>query len=242
MLTEIRGHPVGGYAGSSTFRVIGSSGDRATVSTWAVVDGDGRREPAFYAMRRAYADRLLTVQPRDAHLAVVAVNDSDDAWVGDLVLTRCSFDGVVIAATDLELCVPARASATIAVPDDVERPDDGRTELVVAEVGGVRALWFFCEDRDQVLVEPVLDVTCTPADGGYEVRVTARSLLRDLAVLADKVAPDARVDDMLVTLLPGESAVFRVETGAQVDPDSFADPRVLRSANQLVATAEEQRR
>ena len=35
------------------------------VTSWAAVDGDGRRKPLWYALRRAYADRLLTVQPRD---------------------------------------------------------------------------------------------------------------------------------------------------------------------------------
>jgi beta-mannosidase len=64
--------------------------------------------------------------------------------------------------------------------------------------------------------------------------VTARELAKDVAVLADKVAPDAQVDDMLVTLLPGETAVFTVTTGAAVEPDAFADPTVLRTANQLV--------
>ena len=34
------------------------------VTSWAVVDGDGRRKPAWYALRRAFADRLVTVQPR----------------------------------------------------------------------------------------------------------------------------------------------------------------------------------
>ena len=45
------------------------------MTSWAAVDGDGRRKPLWYALRRAYADRLLTVQPRDGGLAVVAVND-----------------------------------------------------------------------------------------------------------------------------------------------------------------------
>ena len=34
------------------------------VTSWAAVDGDGRRKPLWYALRDAYADRLLTVQPR----------------------------------------------------------------------------------------------------------------------------------------------------------------------------------
>jgi hypothetical protein len=34
------------------------------VTSWAAVDGDGRKKPLWYAMRDAYADRLLTLRPR----------------------------------------------------------------------------------------------------------------------------------------------------------------------------------
>ena len=52
-----------------------------TSSAWAAVDGDGRRKPLWYALRRAYADRLLTIQPRDGGLAVVAVNEGGAAGI-----------------------------------------------------------------------------------------------------------------------------------------------------------------
>ena len=79
-----------------------------------------------------------------------------------------------------------------------------------------------------------LETRARAVDGGYEVSVTARALVKDLAVLADKVAPDARVDAMLLTLLPGESATIGVRALDDVAPEAFLDPRVLRSANQLV--------
>lgn len=70
--------------------------------------------------------------------------------------------------------------------------------------------------------------------GGYRVEVTATTLLKDLALLADKIDPAAEVDDQLVTLLPGESAVFLVRTTATLDPESLLGSEVLRSANQLL--------
>ena len=56
---------------------------------------------------------------------------------------------------------------------------------------------------------------------------------------ADRVAPDGRVDAMLLTLLPGESATIRVTTAADVPREAFLDPLVLRSANQLLDAAPE---
>jgi beta-mannosidase len=47
----------------------------------------------------------------------------------------------------------------------------------------------------------------------------------------------ARVDDQLVTLLPGESVTFAVTSAAVIEDAAWADPTVLRSANQLVVGA-----
>jgi beta-mannosidase len=66
------------------------------------------------------------------------------------------------------------------------------------------------------------------------VHVTARTLQRDVTLLADKVDPDAVVDDAMITLLAGESATFRVRSEVEVDPDVFLRRSVLRSTNQLV--------
>ena len=59
--------------------------------------------------------------------------------------------------------------------------------------------------------------------------------VRDLALLVDRIAPDAEVDEMLVTLLPGESVTFHVTGAEGADPLDFSDPLVLRSVHQLVA-------
>ncbi|WKK73082.1 hypothetical protein Q0F99_09680 [Rathayibacter oskolensis] len=55
--------------------------------------------------------------------------------------------------------------------------------------------------------------------------MTARTLVRELALLADVAAPDAEVDDMLVTLLPGESVTFHVRTASSVARRRSPRPR-----------------
>jgi beta-mannosidase len=72
------------------------------------------------------------------------------------------------------------------------------------------------------------------AAGGYTVTVTATTLQRDVALLADKVAPAAVSDDMLITLLAGETAAFHVRTDQDLDAGALAEWDVLRSANQLL--------
>ncbi len=207
------------------------------VVSWAVVDGDARRKPAWYALRRGYADRLVTIQPRAAGLAVVVVNDTDQPLTDTLQLTRRSFTGAVLAAAEVAVSVPARASHTAPVPPHLATPGTASTELLVADgtaEGVDRALWFFAPDTDLALPVPDLAVSAVAAPDGYRVHVTAGALVRDLALLADRVSANATVDDMLVTLLPGESVTFAVRTTARVDPAEFTAPEVLRNANQLV--------
>nr|WP_232530983.1 glycoside hydrolase family 2 protein [Microlunatus antarcticus] len=204
------------------------------VTSWAVVDGDGRRKPSWYALRNAFADRLVTVQPRDAGLAVVLVNDSAVGWSGSARVRRLGFDGTALADVELAYDVAPRSAVTLPVPADVATAGDRAAEVLLAEVDGRRGWWWFAEDRDAALPGQDLSARAWAVDDGYEVTVTARSLVKDLALLADRAAPDARVDAMLLTLLPGESATITVRSAAGVAPEAFLEPLVLRSANQLV--------
>ena len=60
--------------------------------------------------------------------------------------------------------------------------------------------------------------------------------MRDIALLVDKIDPDAAADEALVTLLPGETATITVRHAGELDVAALRDARVLRSANQLVAS------
>lgn len=61
-------------------------------------------------------------------------------------------------------------------------------------------------DREVSYPEPEFDVALAP--GG--ITVTARTLVRDLLLQADRLEPGARADRGLVTLLPGEEVTIGV--------------------------------
>jgi beta-mannosidase len=217
-----------------TGAVVWQLNDCWPVTSWAAVDGDGRRKPMWYALRRSFRDRLLTIQPRDGGPALVAVNDSGQAWTATARVSRHRLDGSVLASHEVPIDLPARSTGTVPLPADVATPGDEKGELLLAESGGDRAWWHFAEDVDAALPAAELDSRVQTVEGGYRLHVTARTLVRDLAVLADRVDPDAVVDDMLLTLLPGESVVFAIRAPAVPDPGTFTGPDVLRSANQLL--------
>jgi beta-mannosidase len=196
------------------------------VISWSAIDGDGRRKPLWYALRRAYTERLLTFQPRDGGLALVAVNDSARPWRERFTATRHDLYGTALAAATIAVDLAPGATATTLLPEEVATPADPTREMVRAG----QALWFFVEDVE--LAYPVPEYTVDVA--GPRVTVTAASFLRDVTVFADRLDPAATVDEALVTLLPGERGTFTVDGVATVDPAAFTGPPVLRCVNDLV--------
>jgi len=144
----------------------------------------------------------------------------------------------------LPVRTPARSTGELVLPADVATPGDpcGEVLVVTAQDSGAmapgdpRGLWFFVEDRDLALVGDAVTATAEETDDGHLVHVVhveATALVKDLALLVDVLDPGAVVDDMLITLLPGERATFRV-TGTVVDPQELLGPPVLRCVNDLL--------
>ncbi|MFZ3599363.1 glycoside hydrolase family 2 protein [Streptomyces sp. BH104] len=209
------------------------------VTSWAAVDSDERPKPLWYALRQAYAPRMLTFQPRADGLVVAAVNDTDEAWNGSLVLERQTLGGVILAGAKVDLRVEPRSVALVEPDEALLIPDEVRQEVLVASSERVRAVHSFCEDRELAYRPDALTAQAHPEPGGYRVDVHAASFARDVSLLADHVAPDALVDDMLVTLLPGETHSFHVRTCHTLDPAVLTAPPVLRSVNSLCDTTPE---
>ncbi|WFE27227.1 glycoside hydrolase family 2 protein [Solwaraspora sp. WMMD791] len=205
------------------------------VTSWAAIDGDGRRKPLWYALRHSYADRLLTIEPRDDGLALVAVNDTGTQWRPTVDVTRLTLAGEPLAKVGHELTVPAHAAVTVPLDTGLAASGDPRRELLLAAAGDQRAWWFFAEDREVDYPAAGYDATVEPTDGGLRVTVTARTILRDLTLYADRLDPAAEVDQAMVTLLPGESARFVVRTGVDLDPTALTRRPVLRCVNDITA-------
>jgi beta-mannosidase len=214
--------------------VVWQLNDCWPVTSWAAVDGDGRRKPLWYALRRIYADRLLTIQPRETGLVLVAVNDSAQEWSVAATVARLGMDGQPLAKAELPLTVAPRSAVSVPLPALLTIPEDERAELLLAEADGERAWWFFAEDRDLTYPRAAYDAVVEPFARGARVTVTARTLLRELTLFPDRLDASAEADQALVTLLPGESTTFTVTAAAPLDPAALTDPPVLRCVNDLV--------
>ncbi|MEU5887356.1 glycoside hydrolase family 2 protein [Streptomyces sp. NPDC047461] len=190
--------------------VVWQLNDCWPVTSWAAIDGDGREKPLYHELRRLYADRLLTVQGR----AVAAVNQGPRAWAGAVRLRRMSVEGAVIGEASVEFTAAPRTVARVDLPGELEPV--GAKEFLVADADGLRALHFPAPDREIPYPRPDFDVSVAPDS----VTVTARSLVRDLLLQADRLDPEARADRGLVTLLPGEQVTIGVSGWKTPDPDA----------------------
>ncbi|OKI19885.1 glycoside hydrolase family 2 protein [Streptomyces sp. CB03911] len=210
--------------------VVWQLNDCWPVSSWAAIDGDGRLKPLHHELRRLYADRLLTLQPPGVTGVpeVALVNQAARPWQTVVTLRRVSADGAVTAGSEVPVTVGARSVLRLAVPQALRPAEGSAKEFLVADADGLRALHFPVTDRVfayqqpefEVSVEPVADGRGTDGRDAVDVVVTARTLLRDLLLQADRIAPAAAADRGLVTLLAGEQVRIRVTGAGPVDADA----------------------
>lgn len=136
------------------------------VTSWSAIDGDGRPKPLWYALRHAYAPRLLTIQPRDGRPVLIAVNDTDTAWTGTVRAERQSFDAELVDAADIELDVAPRSVTHLHLPDSLLMADDPKREVLVATSGEVRVVHLFLEDLELAYEPQALSAHATAVEIG----------------------------------------------------------------------------
>ncbi|MFJ1844448.1 glycoside hydrolase family 2 protein [Streptomyces sp. NPDC088146] len=196
--------------------VVWQLNDCWPVSSWSAVDGDGRLKPLHHELRRVYADRLLTLQPdgeESSGPVLALVNQSAEPWTTAVALRLMRADGSLAARTRLELTAAPRTVLRVPVPQDVVPATGSAEEYLAADADGLRALHFAVRDREFAYPEPRFGISVETVTGDrdtVDVVVTAQTLVRDLLLQADRIAPDARADCGLVTLLPGERTRIRV--------------------------------
>ena len=222
--------------------------------SWSIVDHGGRRKPVWYALRTAFAPRALSIQPREGAPHVVLVNDTDDAWSTEVLVRRVHVHEGEVERVVLPASVAARGVAWLPVPPAVALPRRRREEILVADLSEAddaapsgpphpsprRATAPLCRPDGVAWPDAAsgASVDVEPVDGGWLVRVRARVVLADVAVLADRVVPEAVADDMLRTVLPGETLELLVTASSgsasgTVDSGALGRAPVLRTRNDL---------
>lgn len=191
--------------------------------SWSVIDVDDRWKPAAYAVRAAYADRILVLRMEDGEPALFACNSSAEEWSLTAGVERWSATAQ-LNQERVSLTVPAGTAQR--VPLGAVGATLAEAELLVATAEDSRTVLLGGTDRGFPDTPEDYDVDVSATDHGVAINLSGRSLLRDTTIAVEEIDPAAHSDVNLITLLPGESGHWVVDTA---HPEKFTAERV-RSA------------
>ncbi|WP_144710009.1 glycoside hydrolase family 2 protein [Curtobacterium pusillum] len=159
----------------------------------------------------------------------VAVRSTRTGHDSVVRVRRISLAGTVLAEVTLPVHLPTAGVAVVSLPESVGVVDDPTNELVVADMDWRRAVWTPAPDQDMQWQPARYRTTFTPIPAGegdgLDLVVEADSLVRDLLIQPDRVAPDGAVDRGFMTLLPGERVSYRLHGVTEADvPALTAEP------------------
>jgi beta-mannosidase len=186
--------------------------------SWSAIDGDGRPKALYFATRRFYAPRLLTIQPRQHMLELCAVNDTDKPWSEPCELYALDMHtGDRASSRTVPFEAAPRSATRLPLPHaPLLRPRYPERSVLVASTPSARALWYYRADKDLAYPPPRLRVDVRPAQEGFDVTLQADAFIRDLCIQIDRLDPAATLSDQLLTLLPGENVTLRLQSAARI--------------------------
>ena len=220
--------------------VIWQLNDCWPVLSWSAVDGAGIEKPVWFGLRRSFAPELVTIAPvtpggtdnpsGTGGLELVAVNDGTRSWQAEVRVRRMRSDGTEVASAEYRLDTAADATSRVLLGAELasragEGAENNAGEFLVADytngrtagAGAGRALWFFVPDAVFAAGPPRFESAVALSEGRLLVTVRAETLLRDVCLFADRLAGELdvpasllQVDDMMLTILPGETITFAV--------------------------------
>jgi len=216
------------------------------VSSWSAIDSAGKPKPLWFATRRFFAPRLITIKPTTPipsgesidHLAVYLHNDTNDAWRGKLALRRVDLAGQPLDEYALDIDAAPHTVQRLDLPDVLlDRPTD--TALVaICDGDDAPAGWWWFEP-DKLLHYPVteladlVDAEVTNTTAGCTLTLTAKALVRDLCVFPDRLDPAATVSDNCLTLLPGQTIALDIATAEAFTAEQLTAQPVMQAANRF---------
>ena len=216
--------------------VIWQLNDCWPVVSWAMIDFEGKRKPAWHSVRKAYAPRIVSFSNQNSKPSVVLVNDTDQDWSTTVQISRASLSGKSEAVQKAAVTVPRFAHLQLPLNTDLGQLDPA-TEFLVVDSGEDRSLLFLAEDCNLAYESPDFELKITAARHEVEVVIRANNLLRELCLFVDRLDDQAEVSDQVVTLLAGESAKLIIKTDR---PERFTEAalrKVARAANEFRSLA-----
>ncbi len=156
---------------------------------------------------RACADRQLVLAADPHGVVLTMLNDDAEVFAGRVRVRRLGPSGAELGHWETDLLVWSHSAETVRLPDSLVHPTGHSTQLLLAEAGGLRAAWISGDPG--TLARPRWRVTTASGPGSVSVLATPDVLVHDACLVA---AEGIEIEGGPVTLLPGETAEFRILT------------------------------
>ena len=209
------------------------------VTSWAAIDGDERPKPLFYALKAAFAPRVVTVQPRgDGARRPCSATTRPRRGAATLSLRRHRFDGAV-AGRDVRRRRRARArhrppsTSTADVAQPRQRPRRAARRRARRRARDCGSSPSPATPRSR---RRGSNVASTPVAGGTQVAVTARTSCASSRCSSTRSTPTPSSTTRSSRCCRARPRPSWSATRARSTPTRSRMPAVLRSANQLVAS------
>lgn len=182
--------------------------------SWAILDSNFMRKPAWYSLRSAYADLVVHIDGESRTIKILNEGPARDELMS---INFAWADGTVHHILEQDLHLPSRE--VISIPLGIDQDSD---HYIVVDCGGVRASRY-CRDVP-IPVLPQADYQLSRDQIGDEVRFTisANNLIVDLSVMPEFVIEDFSLSENRKTLLAGESTTFTVRCASESDAKLLA--------------------
>jgi beta-mannosidase len=216
--------------------VIWQLNDCWPVVSWAMIDFEGKRKPAWHSVRKAYAPRIVSFSNQNSKPSVVLVNDTDQEWSTTVQISRASLNGKSEAVQQAAVNVPKFSHLKLPVETNLDQLDPAN-EFLVVDAGEERSLLFLAEDCNLAYDSPDFELAVTAHQNWVEVVIRANNLLREMCLFVDRLDDQAEISDQVVTLLAGESVTLIIETSR---PERFTEAalrKATRAANEFRSPA-----
>lgn len=200
--------------------------------SWAVVDSAGDPKLAWWAVRRAYAPLLLSLEREERGVVAHVVNDSNETVSGRLELVMRTFDGEEFhrAETPLTSAAGSTTGAVLRLDFPGFVADSGTDVYVEGRLIGdnrtvlADSIQFLAEPKNLRLASPGLDIRIERGTAVIRTQRFAAFVTLSFPGLSEPVRPA----DNGFHMNPGEVRRIGLHTPASVSDQMLASHLVIR--------------
>ena len=141
------------------------------------------------------------------------MNDTADVWEADILIQRLNISGDVVVSSHESLRVLPGGRVGADLSGEFADFDGEKGEFLVVDSGDVRGMWFgdALPRMGENMHRPDLKIESSVGSGGVALSLTARSVVRDVILDPSRWSNDGRINQNLITLLPGECVELSCE-------------------------------